>query len=311
MIILKACLVFSAIGCTLFTVNSRLSAAEPTAPSTKKMGPFWGDLEIDKRCEGLLSYVRAAGSESIPEWTLEKPECLIEGSSVGDLRWSLDTKWRLGTKTLPLRFAIISSNSSKFHAEWCVVKGRKAGCTTVFNNSFDIGNLYPSREEAKSAFDGVSKISTGFLKIATKIDEWVGGEGTTRKIFGFPYVDWVKAWTTSSRSLPTPDGPASASYELVSGSLTSGRLRFGAEAPAALRECLGCDDNLCSQGALTFVFSDILLRVEHELSAAQQSKLGVKTASAAWVMSSPTPFTTAVPNWTMLCGNHRFNIQKF
>jgi hypothetical protein len=311
MIILKASLVLSIFGCTLFAATRGFSAAEPKPSPAKSSGTSWADLEVDKRCEGLLSFVRTAGIESIPDWILEKPECLIEGSSGGEITWSLDTKWRFGTKVLPLRFAIISSNMSKFHAEWCIIRGSKTGCTSVWNNSFDKGNLYKSREEARAAFDGVSKISTGFLKIATKVDEWVGREGTTRKIFGFPYNTWTKAWVSAPRSVPTPDGPASASYELVSGSEFSGRLKFATEVPAALRECLGCEDKQCTHGQLTFAFSDLLFTVEHEISEPQQKKMGVKVGSATWVMVSPTPFTSAVPNWAMLCGNHRFNIQKF
>lgn len=311
MIILKARLALSVFGCTLFAATSRVSAAGPTSSPAKISGPSWTDLDVDKRCEGFLAFVRAAGLESNPEWTLEKPECVIEGSSGEEISWSLDTKWRLGTKILPLRFAIISTNSAKFRAEWCVIKGRKIGCTSVWNNSFNKGNLYASPEEARTAFDGVSKISTGFLKIATKIDEWVGRNGTTQKIFGFPYSDWVKAWASAPRSVPTPDGPASASYELASGSDFSGHLNFSTEVPAALRECLGCEDKKCSRGPLTFLFSDLLFTIEHELSESQRKTMGVKVGSAAWVMVSPTPFTSAAPNWAMLCGNHRFNVQKF
>ncbi len=296
------------------TLGSLGTPARSMEPLTGKMGVIvpWSDLDAEKRCEGLLAFTITSAKVANPNWTLEKPECVISGSVGGDMSWSLNGRWRLGAKTLPLRYTVVYSQKNiKTLVQWCVIKGSKAGCSNVWSNSFNEGDLYPSPAEAREAFDGVSKISTGFLNIATKIDEWVGIKTTGEKIFALNYTDWIKIWVNAPRSLPTKDGPAQGIYETKGALDTSGSLEFKGKVPPSLAKCLGCENDLCPKGSVNFRFSGITLVLERAYSEAQQRKTELKYAQALWVMTAPTPFESGKPLWPMFCGVEKFTIQKF
>jgi hypothetical protein len=294
----------------LILIESGMCAGAPVK-AAKDVSQPWANISWDKRCEGLLAFMTSTSVGVLPQWTIDKPECVIAGGVDGDITWSLDGKWRNGNKILPLRYKVMTSTKQKPKVFWCVIKGTKAGCSTVWANSFTEGALYETAEAAKAAFEGVSKISTGFLSLATKLDEWVGLKATAEQIFDLPYADWVKAWAKSPRSLPTKDGPALAAYSVDQNDAMKGLVQFKGDIPAALRACLGCAKTACESTPISFTFKGLSLTMDRVLSEGEQKSAGMKEGRASWMMSESTPFVGGEAKWAMLCGEHRFNIQKF
>ena len=292
-------------------------AAEP-GPASKKsptkveapVAATWSDVALEKRCEGLLAFMRSATTTELPEWSLTKPQCVVAGDATGTVSWYLEAAWQKGAKALPLRYQIDETTTQKPKVTWCVVKGKNIGCAAPWDTTFSQGKLYPSPEAAKAAFAGVMQISQGFVSLATKLDEWTGKKGQGLSIFDLSYPNYVKAWAQSTRSLPVTGGVAVAEYSLeAEGSLT-GNVKFQGDIPMSLRECLGCAKSDCAKSQVNFSFSGLGLTISRQLTAEEQKISKAKSMSVSWIMMEPTPFSGGEGKWPFLCGEHRFNVQK-
>ena len=153
-------------------------------------------------------------------------------------------------------------------------------------------------------------MSQGFVLLVTDVEGWAGRPGDVEKLYGVTYEDWVKGWVASTRSLPLQDGPFIAEYKLDAKSKKSGTVSVK-DLPKSLQECLGCSKTLCDGSPLTFTFTGLSLRISRDLTSEEQSAKEQKSAMASWLMLEPTPFVGGKGRWPMLCGEHRFNIQKF
>jgi len=274
------------------------------------VAPSWAEVALDQRCEGLLEFLKSTTAPELKEWSLNKPQCVISGSAAGDITWSLDGAWQKGSKRLPLRYVVSEARTRKPSVYWCVVKEKKAGCSTPWGNAFSEGELYSKPEAAKAAFEGVLAISPGFLSLASKLDDWVGKSGAQTKIFELSYDDWMKAWAKSARSLPTKDGLFVAEYTPDRESLRSGLVTAKNAIPSSLRECLGCASTPCDKAPISYEFNGLGLSLTRVLTPEEQKTSGQKSAKASWVIVEATPFVAGKPKWPFLCGEHRFNIQK-
>jgi hypothetical protein len=303
---------FALVAGNVSAQTSESSTKGERIQSIKKTGDVkWGELNWDKRCEGLLEFIKSSASYELEKWTIGNPECSIEGNNDGNIMWSLDSTWRIGTKSIVLRHVVEMSADQKTMVKWCVVKGAKFGCAKVWQNSFQEGNLYSSSKDAQSAFVALSKISTGFLAVAMKMDEWVGKTANQESIFDLDYADWVKAWVNAPRTLPATAGSVSASYQVSALSNTSGTVKIIGPVPPSIVKCLGCETNTCTGTTITFSFSGLTLVWERGLSDVQRKRTGLKEGRAAWIMATPVPFVDGVGKWPLLCNTNRFNIKKF
>ena len=270
----------------------------------------WSDIPLEKRCEGLLTFMRSTTATDLAGWTLTKPQCVVAGDATGAVSWSLEAAWQKGTKALPLRYQIDETNTQKPKVTWCIVKGKSVGCAAPWDTAFSQGKLYPTPEVAKAAFSGVMQISQGFVSLATKLDEWTGKKGLGINIFDLSYANYVKAWAQSTRSLPVTGGVAVADYTLDGEGSLTGNVKFQGETPMSLRECLGCPQTECAKSPVTFSFSGLGLTISRQLTAEEQKNTRAKSMSVSWIMMEPTPFSGGESKWPFLCGEHRFNVQK-
>lgn len=270
----------------------------------------WSGLDLEKRCEGLLEFLRAKSAAELPDWTMIKPQCVIAGDSNGEVSWSLEASWKKGAKALPLRYTVTEIRSQKPKTSWCVVKAKKSACAAPWENEFSQGKLFTKKEDGRSAYQAVLKLSQGFMVLATRLDEWVGKGKDQIRVYDSLYSDFVKAWASSPRSLPVKKDVFVAEYALDRDSTTSGQVNFKDELPEALRTCFGCAKTPCNKSPISFTFSGLSLLMSRDLTPEEQQVSTVKTAQVSWLIMEPTPFLAGEPKWPFLCGEHRFVIQK-
>ncbi len=298
------------LSCLLMT--AKLQAAD-AAVKGKDDGPAaasWSELNVEKRCEGLLKFFNEQSVANTPDWKMIKPQCVISGSVDKDTSWSFEASWQRGAKALPLRFVVSETRLQKPRTSWCVIKGKKSGCASPWENSFTTGDLFVKKEEALAAFQGVIKMSQGFLGMATKLDEWVSKPGGDYKIFDLTYAEWVKAWSKSTRSLPVKKEIFKSDFKADGEGALTGLVIPKEQIPAELRECLGCAKTPCEKAPISFVFWGLGLTISRETTPDERQASGQKSGRASWVMLEPTPFVGGEPKWPFMCGAHRMSIQK-
>lgn len=294
---------------------SNVVAASPQVVGQKKkseeqVAPSWSDLNIENRCDGLLNFFKQQSILNVAEWTLIKPQCVISGSVDQDLSWSFEASWQRGSKALPLRYIVTESRLQKPRTSWCVIKGKKSACAAPWENGFATGDMFSKKEDGIAAFQGVLKLSSGFLGMASRLDEWVGKAGGETKIFDLSYPDWVRAWSKSPRSLPVKKEVFLAEFIVDKDSSMTGLVKARDQIPMELRECLGCAKSSCDKAPITFMFWDLGLTILRETTAEERQTSGLKAGRASWVMMEPTPYVAGEAKWLFLCGSHRLNVQK-
>ncbi len=285
------------------------SGGESLAVHGAKAQSAWTDVPLERRCQVFWAFVTNAAKKNLPDWVLTNPTCELAGGSSGDSSWALDFSAQKKQRALPLRYMIKESPTQKPEVRWCVIKDKKMGCAAPWESVFSIGSLFKDEQAAKAAYAEVVAMSQGFVFLATDIDSWAGKPGGSLVLFDVSYKNWVAAWVAAQRSLPTKDGAFVAEYQLDAKSNTNGVLVVK-NLPKSLQDCLGCAKSLCEGAPLTFVFSGLSLTISRELTPDEQKVNSQKSASVSWLMLEPTPFASSKGQWPMLCGEHRFNIQK-
>jgi hypothetical protein len=270
----------------------------------------WGAIPIEKRCDGFWRWLHRSIDKSLSGWSFESPKCAISGGGNSSSTWSLDVVFLDKKEPFELRFQIIEANGSKPAVEWCLLKGGKFGCASPWEDSFSRGELFKSKDAAKKSYGEVIARAKGFLEIVSNMDSWVGKSIAEPTLYGVTYTDWVIAWSSAKRSLPVNDELFTAAYKLNANSPKTGSVK-PVNIPKSLKECLKCASDLCDKTPLNFEFSGTSLTVSRNLSPDETKASGQKTASVSWLMIEQTPFIKGKPAWPMLCGAHRFNIQKF
>ncbi len=302
---------------TIFMLSVSGTLAAPAQDKVEKnkseeqVATSWSKLNIEKRCEGLLKFFNQHSSALIPEWTLIKPQCVISGSVDQDLTWSFEASWQRGAKALPLRYVVAEMRLQKPRTTWCVVKGKKSACAAPWENGFSTGDLFPKKDAAIAAFQGILTLSPGFLTLASRLDEWVSKAGDELKIFDLTYSEWVRAWAKAPRSLPVKKEIFLAEFKVDTESPLTGLVKPKEQMPMELRECLGCAKTACEKSPISFMFWDLGLTVSRETTPEERQASGLKSGRASWVMMEPTPYVASVPKWLFLCGSHRMSVQKF
>jgi hypothetical protein len=281
-----------------------------TDPKTVKSKLGWVDVPMEKRCEAFWAFVSDVGQKHLSGWVMSKPKCEIAGGSSGEWSWALEFTAIRHKTAIPMRISIQESLTLKPEVAWCLIRNNKVGCAAPWESAFARGTLFANPENAKAAYSNVTKMSHGFLLLVTDVDGWVGRPGGSEMLFGVTYEDWIKGWVAASRSLPVGDKPFVADYKLDPNVPKSGNVQVK-EMPKSLQECLKCPKAMCDGVGLTFTFSGLSLRISREITGDERAEKGQKVAMASWIMLDQTPFTEGKGRWPMLCGEHRFNIQKF
>lgn len=287
-------------------LQGSVGAKKPDEP----VAPSWSHLNVEKRCEGLLKFFNEQTRIDVPEWKLIKPQCIISGTVDKDLSWSFEASWQRGAKALPIRYVVSETRQQKPRTSWCVVKGKKSACAAPWENSFATGDLFAKKEDAEKAFQAVIKLSQGFLGLASKLDEWVSKAGPEIKIYDLTYVEWARAWSKATRSLPVKKEAFKADYKLDGEGALTGLVIPKDQVPVELRECLGCAKTPCEKAPMTFVFWGLGLTITRETTPEERQASGQKSGRASWAMMEPTPFLGGEAKWPFLCGPHRMSVQK-
>jgi hypothetical protein len=269
----------------------------------------WGEIAVENRCEGIWSWLSGAFSKSLPDWSVSQPKCEIAGGADSGTSWSLEASLAKGSDKYTIRYQIIEQAQQKPGVEWCLVRNGQFGCATPWDAGFGKGSLFKSEDSARKALSDLTGRSQGFLRIVTDLDAWVGQATHEPRLYGVSYREWISGWVSGKRSLPAPEKPFSAEFKSDKKMPHRGEVRV-IELTHQLQECLKCSDKLCGSTPLNFVFSGLSLTISRGLSPDEQKKAGQATASATWIMLEQTPFVKARPAWPMMCGEHRFNIQK-
>ena len=280
-------------------------------PAESAVSPSWADVSLDKRCEGLLEFLKARVAKELSAWSLKKPQCVISGSVVGDAKWTLDVILQQANKSFPFRVVIDEPKGRKPSVVWCLTKGELSACANPWDNTFALGDLYPKAQDAKAAYDNLIKNAPGLLGMVTTLDAWTGKQGKVETIFGVEYTEWINELFKSLRKLPTKDGDVSVDFNPERENVKIGTVQFKGVIPQSLRECLGCGKTACEKSIAGYEFSGIGLSLARRLTPEEQKTYGSKFAKASWILTEKSPASANQAKWPLLCGEHRFNIQKF
>ena len=293
-------LLFVVISTRVFGANGR-----PQSVSSS-----WSDLSFERRCEGLLDFLKTLSAKEVPGWIIKKPRCVISGSAAGDAKWVLDVDYSKGSLVESIRYVIDEPKGRKPNIFWCLFKGDASGCASPWDNSFATGELYKRDDLAKAAYDQLIKKLPGLLSVVTNLDAWTGRQGKSEKIFGVEYVQWVNDWVKTIRRLPVKDKEVDADFDPERENPKVGTVIFKGVMPSELRDCLGCGKTACDKSLVGYEFSGIGLSITRRLTPEEQKSSDVKVAKAAWIMLEPTPFVGRNAKWHFLCGENRYSIQK-
>jgi hypothetical protein len=271
----------------------------------------WSKLSVEKRCEGLLDLFKVLSPASVPGWKLVTPQCVISGSIDQGLSWSFEGTWQKGTKALTLQYVVFETDTQKPRTQWCAVKGDKVGCAAPWEHAFAAGDLFAKKSDGEVAFQGVVKLSQGFLNMALKLDEFVSKVEGQPTIFDLPYGDWVRAWAVATRSLPVKADVFTAQYKVDGEGELSGVVFPKGDIPQELRECLGCGKTACEKSPIVFTFKGLGLTMTRRLTDEERDASKRTIGRASWVIMAPTPFVNSQSKWPFICGSHRVSVQKF
>jgi len=277
---------------------------------TTALSPSWSDLSFEKRCEGLLDFLKALSAKELPGWTVKKPRCVISGSAAGDAKWILDVDLVKGSGMETIRYVVDEPKGRKPNIFWCLFKGDASGCASPWDNSFATGELFRNKEAAAAAYDQLVKKLPGLLSLVTNLDSWIGRQGKSEKIFGIDYVAWVNEWVKALRRLPIKDKEVTADFDPERENPKVGTIIFKGAMPVELRDCLGCGKTACDKSLVGYEFSGMGLNITRRLTPEEQKMSDIKIAKAVWIMVEPTPFVGRQAKWHFMCGENRYSIQK-
>ena len=270
----------------------------------------WSDLSFEKRCEGMLDFLKGLSSKELPGWALKKPRCVISGSAAGDAKWVFDVDFVKGSATETVRYIVDEPKGRKPNIFWCLFKGDVSGCASPWDNSFGVGGLFRGKQAATTAYDQLIKKLPGMLSIVTNLDAWIGRQGKSEKIFGVEYVEWVNEWVKTPRRLPIKDKEVTADFDPERENPKVGSVIFKGAMPSELRECLGCGKTACDKSLVGYEFIGMGLNLTRRLTPEEQKTSDSKIAKAAWIMVEPTPYVGKQARWHFMCGENRYNVQK-
>lgn len=301
--------VFFSVGSLATVVLATLVTAAP--PTSSPVAPSWSDVSFDRRCDGLLDFFKAVSVKDMPGWSLRKPRCVSSGVAAGDSKWSFDIDYVKGETTMTLRYIVEEIKGRKASTFWCQFKGDQSSCASPWDNGFFRGDLYPKVDDAKLAYENLVKKNPGLLSLVTHLDAWISKEGQGEKIFGLSYDTWLEGWVKTIRRLPTKDGDVLAEFSPKLDSLKAGTVVFKGVIPQSLRNCLGCGKTPCEKSVVNYEFHGLGLALERRLTADEQKASDRKVGRGSWVLTESSPIVSGKPKWPFLCGEHRYNIQKF
>jgi len=281
------------------------------APSVfAAVSPTWTDISVDKKCEGLLEFFKAALPKQVPGWILKKPQCVISGVATGDSKWIFDVILVRSKKSLQLRYIVEEPRGKKPSVQWCQFKGDLSGCAHPWDSSFAVGDLFKTPAAAKAAYDQVLKESSGLLTLVTTIDAWVGKPGKSDLVFDTDYRTWIDEWVKTVQRLPTKDGDVTVDFNPERENSKVGLVEFKGSIPQSIRDCLGCGKTPCEKSQPSYEFNGIGLSLTRRLTPEEMKTSDLKVARASWLLLEPKAYSGSQPKWPFLCGEHRFNIQK-
>lgn len=283
---------------------------QPTKAVAPAISPSWRDLSYDRRCEGLLDFLKAISAKDVPGWTVRKPRCVISGSAAGDATWMLDVDYVKGSQAQPVRYIVDEPKKQKPSVSWCVFNGDRSACASPWDSTFKLGDLFKKAESAQSVYDALIKRIPGLLNVVTNLDEWIGRQGKSEKIFGMDYREWIGEWVKSPRRLPLKDGEIHATFEAELENPKLGTVLIKKPIPQALKDCLKCEKKLCDKAQFNYEFSGTGLMLIRPLTLDEEKLTGLQMAKATWIMLEPSPYEGRQPKWHFLCGENRYNIQK-
>jgi hypothetical protein len=119
----------------------------------------WGEIAVENRCEGIWSWLSAAFSKSLPDWSVSQPKCEIAGGAASGTSWSLEASLAKGSgkgsdkgsDKYTIRYQIIEQAQQKPGVEWCLVRNGQFGCATPWDTGFGKGSLFKSEDSARKA----------------------------------------------------------------------------------------------------------------------------------------------------------------